>query len=128
PLARFAKNFVVAGKLSGYDPRFIAAFAAEESAWGRLTPGNAPYNFWGWSVYTGNQSSAVAHPFQHPGTAFRYFGHQLKLNYGGARSVFSPIWGPYAADPNHEANIAGILRRLHGNPYNIRFKHAVHVA
>jgi hypothetical protein len=122
PLARFAPNFVVAGYLSGYDPRFIGAFAAEESAWGRAVPGNAPYNYWGWSVDTGQQSSGVAKPFASPGTAFRYFGEQLHQHYGGARSVYSPIWGPYAADPNHERNIASIMSTyFHGDPNNIRF-------
>jgi hypothetical protein len=126
PLAKFSKNFVVAGYLSGYDPRFIGAFAAEESAWGRAVPGNAPYNFWGWSVYTGSQSSGVTDPFRSPGTAFRYYGHQLHDHYGGARSVYSPIWRPYAADPNHAANIGGILRTyFHGNPNDIRFNRAM---
>lgn len=122
PLARHASKFVVAGYLSGYDPRFIAAFAAQESGWGRSTPGNAPYNYWGWTVYTGNQSSAVTAPFKHAGTAFRYFGRQLGKHYGGAKSVYSNIWAPYAADPNHERVIASILRdNFGGNPNNIRF-------
>lgn len=126
PLAKYAKNFVVAGKLSGYDPRFIASFAALESGWGRSTPSNAPYNFWGWTVYTGNQNSAVTSPFKKPGRAFRYFGRQLGKKYGGAKSAYSRIWAPYAADPSHEAKIASILRQYFGgNPNNIRFKAAL---
>jgi flagellum-specific peptidoglycan hydrolase FlgJ len=126
PMAKFAKLFVRAGELSGYDPRFLAAFAAQESAWGRAVPGNAPYNFWGWSVYTGNQSSAVASPFQDPRSAFEYYGRELKKNYGGARSVHDPVWGPYAADPQHEAKIASILRNYFGgNPDDIRFQSAL---
>jgi hypothetical protein len=126
PLAKYARHFVTAGYLSGYDPRFIAAFAAQESAWGRATPRNAPYNFWGWSVYTGNQSSAVTNPFKSPGRAFRYYGRQLRKNYGGARSVYSAIWAPYAADPNHERIIGSILKHyFHGTPRNIRFAAAM---
>lgn len=122
PLARHASKFVVAGYLSGYDPRFIAAFAAQESGWGRSTPNNAPHNYWGWTVYTGNQSSAVTAPFKHADTAFRYFGRQLGKHYGGAKSVYSNIWAPYAADPNHERIIGTILRdNFGGNPNNIRF-------
>jgi hypothetical protein len=122
PLAKHAAKFVVAGYLSGYDPRFIAAFAAQESGWGRSTPANAPHNYWGWTVYTGNQSSAVTRPFKKASTAFRYFGRQLRENYGGARSVYSSIWAPYAADPNHERIIASILKNnFGGKPRNIKF-------
>lgn len=121
-MAKYAKLFVLAGRLSGYDPRFIAAFAAQESAWGKATPGNAPFNFWGWSVYTGNQSSAVASPFQKPKSAFTYFGKSLKKRYGGAKTAFDPVWDPYAADPAHEQKIASILRTYFGgNPYDIRY-------
>jgi flagellum-specific peptidoglycan hydrolase FlgJ len=124
---RYAKQvrqgFIQAGRLSGYDPRFIAAFGAQESAWGQATPSNAPFNFWGWSVYTGRSSSAISNPFQNPKAAFRYYGQKLGENYGGARSVYDPVWSPYAADPQHEAKIANILKTYFGgNPMDIRFR------
>lgn len=122
-MAKYAKWFVVAGRISGYDPRFLAAFAAQESAWGRSTPANAPFNFWGWSVYTGKDSSAVSSPFQRPDTAFKYFGEQLKEKYGGAKSAFDQVWAPYAEDSTHEAQIASIYRNYFGgNPSDIRFR------
>ena len=121
-MAKYANLFVMAGRLSGYDPRFIAAFAAQESAWGQATPGNAPYNFWGWSVNTGQQHSSIASPFQNPKTAFEYYGKSLKERYGGASSVYSPTWSAYAADPAHESKIAGILSQyFQGNPQDIRY-------
>lgn len=127
PLARYAHLFVLAGKLSGFDPRFIAAFAAQESGWGRSTPANAPHNYWGWSVYTGNQSSAISTPFQQPESAFRFYGKELgESQYAGAKSVYDPKWAPYAADPTHEAQIASILsRQFGGNPNDIRFQAAL---
>lgn len=122
-MAQYANLFVLAGRLSGYDPRFIAAFGAQESGFGRSTPANAPFNFWGWSVYTGRSSSAVSNPFQQPKSAFRYYGKKLGENYGGARTVFDPVWGPYAADPQHEQKIASILKTyFSGNPMDIRFR------
>lgn len=119
PLARYIDLFMVQAELSGFDPRFTAAIAAQESAWGRATPSNAPFNFWGWSVNTGQSSSSIASPFQNPETAFRYYGRNFGRNYKGS-NLFTDF-GPYAADPSWEAKIASIMRRMGGNPYDVRY-------
>lgn len=123
PLGKYVNLFMVAAEVSGFDARFLAGLAALESAWGRSTPGNAPFNFWGWSVNTGQQHSSIASPFQAADTAFRYFGKSFGRKYKGS-NLFRDF-SPYAADPAWESKVASIVRRMGGNPYDVRFAPAM---
>jgi hypothetical protein len=114
-----ARRFVMAGAISGFDPRFLAAIAEAESSGGQAVPGNAPYNWWGWSVNTGQQYSSVSGPFANPDTAFKYYAQHFGKAYRG-NDLFQDF-GPYAASGEWEGNVAAALKLMGGNPHAVRW-------
>ena len=121
--AKYARGFYRIQKATGIDGLYWASLAESESGHsGESTPANAPHNYFGWRVYTGDQSaSGNVSQFANAPSSFTYMAQQFaKSPYSKAKSVFDKVWDPYAADPNHERNIAAIYKQLGGNPGNIR--------
>ena len=116
PQWRYAKDLAAASRISGRPWQLIAAIAQAESSGGRATPANAPYNYWGWSVYTGKQSSAITSPFRNPHTAYRFYAKGLRKNYSGGNSIYDPVWEKYAASPAWQGNVASFMKKYGANP------------
>ena len=116
PQWRYAKDLAAASRISGRPWQLIAAIAQAESSGGRYVPKNAPFNFWGWSVNTGQQHSNITNPFQNPHTAYRYYARGLRRGYSGGNSIYDPVWEKYAASPAWQGNVASFLKKYGVNP------------
>jgi cell wall-associated NlpC family hydrolase len=120
PMAGSGSSFVAAGRATGIDPRYLVALSGAESSFGKYL--FRPFNPFGWGYAT----------FSSWAEAVRTVATGLQTGYlsEGRTGVFSIAskYAPVGAsnDPNQTNgeepyNVATYLRRLGGNPADIRF-------
>ncbi len=120
PMAGAGSSFVSAGRSTGIDPRYLVALSGAESSFGKFL--FRPFNPFGWGSAN----------FASWDEAIRTVAAGLQTGYltEGRLDVFSIAakYAPVGAsnDPHHTngeepRNVATYLRRLGGNPDDIRF-------